>query len=630
MSKINPRVLVGDCRERLKDLPDNSIHTVVTSPPYWGLRDYGTAKWEGGNPDCEHKHTNARPDHTGDEFLGRGAQGSASACATPMRSVCDHCGAVRIDSQVGLEDSPDSYVGAMVEIFREVRRVLRDDGTLWLNLGDSYAANRPNTKGGPKHSGAQGALGGSSVPVGLKPKDLVGIPWRVALALQEDGWVLRSDIIWHKVNPLPESVTDRPTKSHEYVFMFSKGRWSGPPPDWFAHIKAEDARWLALFLDTEGNISIKRSEQKDGGFRYGAQLCFANTNRTLLETAHGIIGKGTILQREGKNAPMFYLQLANRQASALLRRLYPYLIVKNRQARIAIHLQSLLRYRGGKGLEKKSRSLEETSVLESLWARNKECNRFGDPDLSDVPEPRYGKWHSQPYFYDAFAIMEEAVGSEPGNQTHKYVDESEIDERHRTKSGLLNIGARSSRNKRTVWTIATKPFKGAHFACMPPALAMIPILAGTSDKGACATCGAPWKRIVDRPGERPEFAPLAITESGALPDGPGIHRNMGGRYQKWLDENPPTTVGWEPTCKCDTDELVPCTVLDPFAGAGTTLLVSRLFGRASIGVELNPKFAKIIEGRIRVGLEAPEIDGEMPSEEPPKTLALEDLAGFDF
>ena len=147
--------------------------TCVTSPPYYGLRDYG---------------------HPG---------------------------------QLGLEKSPDEYVAGMVEVFRCVRDVLADDGTLWLNLGDSYAANRayqvPSTKGGLKHSDSQSAGGkGSTVPDGLKPKDLIGIPWRVAFTLQADGWYLRQDIIWHKPNPMPESVTDRCTKAHEYIFMLSK------------------------------------------------------------------------------------------------------------------------------------------------------------------------------------------------------------------------------------------------------------------------------------------------------------------------------------------------------------------------------------------------------------------------
>lgn len=170
----------GDCRELLAKLPDGCAQTCVTSPPYWGLRDYG------------------------------------------------------VDGQLGMEATPDEYVANMVDVFREVRRVLRDDGTTWLNLGDSYVSNvRGN--GGAESSTLTGspnsqrrqekwqrtAIARERVD-GLKTKDIVGIPWLVAFALRADGWYLRSDIIWHKPNPMPESVTDRPTKAHEYIFLLSK------------------------------------------------------------------------------------------------------------------------------------------------------------------------------------------------------------------------------------------------------------------------------------------------------------------------------------------------------------------------------------------------------------------------
>lgn len=198
------QILVGDALERLRELPDESVHCVVTSPPYWALRDYGTGTWEGGNPECEHRHVNARPDHSSSEMYGtRGEQKWAAAAASPMRGTCNRCGAVRVDAQLGLEDTPEAYVARLVEVFREVRRVLRSDGTAWVNLGDTYIGGRLNV-------------------AGLKPKDLVGIPWRAALALQADGWWLRSDVIWHKPNPMPESVRDRPTRAHEYLFLLTK------------------------------------------------------------------------------------------------------------------------------------------------------------------------------------------------------------------------------------------------------------------------------------------------------------------------------------------------------------------------------------------------------------------------
>lgn len=164
----------------LARLPDQSVHCIVTSPPYFGLRDYG------------------------------------------------------VEGQIGLEETPDQYVQKLVHVFREARRVLRDDGTVWLNLGDSYASSSKNRTEDQaiKNSTLQGSLKTQSqilkqqskIVSGLKPKDLIGIPWRVAFALQADGWYLRQDIVWAKPNPMPESVTDRCTKSHEYIFLLSKSQ----------------------------------------------------------------------------------------------------------------------------------------------------------------------------------------------------------------------------------------------------------------------------------------------------------------------------------------------------------------------------------------------------------------------
>jgi DNA modification methylase len=232
-------ILTGDALTMLRTMDAGSVHCCVTSPPYWGLRDYRTATWEGGDEGCDHvkqrltcgKNTTSTLKNDGRRKETTGHSDSEYEAYTQQyRDTCGKCGARRIDSQLGLERTPEEYVANMVEVFREVRRVLRDDGTVWLNLGDSYATPKVgNTQGTgssgisrPSHKELNKAQFSKKCPPGLKPKDLCGIPWRVAFALQADGWYLRQDIIWHKPNPMPESVTDRCTKAHEYIFLLSK------------------------------------------------------------------------------------------------------------------------------------------------------------------------------------------------------------------------------------------------------------------------------------------------------------------------------------------------------------------------------------------------------------------------
>jgi len=198
---------------RTLPIPDNSVDCVVTSPPYWGLRDYGLSAWEGGDENCDHTishyNDNMKPN------VDRPFRGD--------RSSCLHCGARRLDSGIGLESTPEEYCANMVAVFREVWRVLKPTGTVWLNLGDSYSSgSRTTTTNDTLRGDTTVNVTRTPVVKGIKPKDLVGIPWRAAFALQADGWYLRSDIIWSKPNPMPESVTDRPTKSHEYIFLLTK------------------------------------------------------------------------------------------------------------------------------------------------------------------------------------------------------------------------------------------------------------------------------------------------------------------------------------------------------------------------------------------------------------------------
>jgi len=477
-------ILCGDALEQLKSLPDGCAQCCVCSPPYWGLRDYGVA------------------------------------------------------GQLGLEKTPQEYVAKLVAVFRELRRVLRDDGTLWLNLGDSYAGGGRGGYGDgtEKQHTNKGSLIKApkwSETGNLKSKDLVGIPWMVAFALRDDGWVLRSEIIWQKPNPMPESVTDRPTKAHEQIFLFSKAKWCGPVPGKFAHITDSDARWLALCIDTEGCIVVKRVRQNDGGAdAFGPQVTFGGTSRALVERFQSIVGHGHLAERPGKNAPMIYWQVSNNIARDFLHRIYPYLIVKQRQARIGIYVDDLVYYRGGQMPKRKERTKQENDQLLSLWARNKECNSFGNPDLSDVPEPKYGRWDSQRYYYDAEAIKEPSTQSTLERGAYgwngKMVFDANGKESRSQPDPVEQMGERwcpEDRNKRSVWTVTTQGYREAHFATFPPDLIKPCILAGS------------------RPGD---------------------------------------------------------TVIDVFGGSGTSGMVAIELGRNAILIELNPDYIELAKARCNV------------------------------
>jgi DNA modification methylase len=223
----------------LRSLPDESVQMCVTSPPYWGLRDYGTDPqiWGGDKiafPDCVHEW--------GGDFEAAGFRSSDKISPKasnkilrsdlPNSQFCTICGAWK--GSLGLEPTPDLYVEHLVEIFSEVNRILKPDGTIWVNIGDSYAGSG-KAGSNPEYHKKHTQFGKLEIPqrfgmptgaksIGLKPKDLVGIPWKTAFALQKDGWYLRSDIIWHKPNPMPNPVKDRPTTSHEYIFLLSKNK----------------------------------------------------------------------------------------------------------------------------------------------------------------------------------------------------------------------------------------------------------------------------------------------------------------------------------------------------------------------------------------------------------------------
>jgi site-specific DNA-methyltransferase (adenine-specific) len=451
----------GDALALLRQLPSGSVHCCVTSPPYFGLRDYGMAE------------------------------------------------------QIGLEWTPDAYVARLVEVFREVRRVLHDTGTLWLNLGDSYATGggkvgespgggpqgerwtgyRGTRPGSAKH--AAGAMGPMTQPnrmplPGLKPKDLIGIPWRVAFALQADGWYLRSDVIWHKPNPMPESVQG----------------W----------------RW----------------------------------ERHRVQVVHGAV---------------------------------------SRQADL-----------GGNGRERHGHTIAD-KPQPAEWIDCPGCRtcaphdgyvlRRGSGRLTKAHEYVFLLTKTDTYFYDSEAVLEPCA-SGPSDIKKMLEQRDRITSRYRDAhdpwlaggNGRIGrkraVGSPAGRNRRSVWTLATQPYKGSHFATFPPKLVEPMLLAGTSAHGCCAKCLAPWVRVVHRQ-TAPHPANGRHSGRGAghfRPQESGRQHRPGHEICVVTNSE---TLGWRPTCPHDAP-LMPCTVLDPFAGAATTGLVALQHGRRFVGLELNPSY----------------------------------------
>ncbi|HUW11042.1 MAG TPA: site-specific DNA-methyltransferase [Anaerolineae bacterium] len=473
---------------------DQSVHCVVTSPPYFALRDYQLppTEWptvtytpmaglapvtvQGCDPGCAHEWGQIRlattSKHKDTDERRLGLPNPPASWTTREETVkgeqgsyCQLCGGWR--GCLGLEPTPEMFVGHIVAVFREIWRVLRDDGTCWVNFGDSYATGSKGTAEGmtPQDWIEDGQIKKASMtragcPVGLKPKDLCGIPWRVAFALQADGWYLRNDIIWHKPNPMPESVTDRCTKGHEYLFLLSKNQ--------------------RYFYDNEA----VKEESTDPEYR-----------------------------TRGKVRP----------------------------------------------------------TKDPMWE-----------------------------------------GSQQGDN----------------RGGLHNqVGARTTRNRRTVWTIPTRGYSGAHFATFPPALVTPCILAATSAKGVCPECAAPWERVVET---RPSHPAREGGDNNWFKNTrqlSGHDARAGGFYDAVA-----TTVGWRPICEhyphtslwpelghpranesyhdftIRCSELIairtrymelwrdmpspPATVLDPFCGSGTVGEVCNETGRKFVGLDLSSSYLR--------------------------------------
>ncbi len=455
-------ILIGDVMAKLAELPDESVQCAVTSPPYYGLRCYDA------------------------------------------------------EGQIGLEATPEAHIARLVEVFREVRRVLRADGVLWINYGDCYATQPAGNKGittkerwsPPKANNL--TYGGnkpfSTIGHGAKPKDLLMLPARVALALQADGWWLRSMLPWVKRSAMPESVTDRPATAIEYVFLLTK---SGEATFWqhrdggATNRRPEpDYRWIHKETGQEVDAPPE-------GWNLTADKTWRRVNLWR--------GRDYFYDAEAVRSPL--------QASTVER------------GYTAAYMD---------GVETgKTASAPDSVRAKDNWRQN-----------GYVPAGR--NFRNSDLFYASLAAPHGLICGADGEPL------------------ALDVNPAG--------------FAEAHFATFPPRLIEPLIKAGSSEKGCCPACGAPWVReveITDRPGHKPRIDELRFK------GGSGTH---GSSKIK--------TLGWSPSCDCENsfttvaDDPVPCTILDPFGGAGTTGLVADRLGRDAVLIELNPDYAAMARKRI--------------------------------
>ena len=554
---MTARILTGDCRHELRKLPAKSVHSVVTSPPYWGLRDYKIppSVW-GGDPKCEHVWREVlTPSANGSTKPMQGDTWNGASATRNSRTTgfCCHCSAWR--GCLGLEPTYQLYVEHIVEIFREVWRVLRPDGTLWLNLGDCYANSRAgwsaqrymdeerddrtfrdkpfntfqpqgsfrrqpggtsptnngfreidwgyrsralegaDSKGRKTPSRADGSGGGAyygpdeqpnRMPQpGLKQKDKAGIPWRVAFALQDDGWYLRQEIIWHKKNPMPESTYDRPTTAHEYLFLFSK---SGRTLCW-----------------RHGETGAWTWDKPEPEYRWRHRVTRAVTTKDMT-------GSKSWFRFNLWRGFDYYYDFA-----AIMEPTSP-----DSHARAARSRSKEHKHSNGSDLSGKPHGI---AIGSPVAGRLVGIGHNGRPSKA-VPNDAAGRR----------ALPAEWKQGGPNSRFHKDqtprgrklgahdTDGPRIKNNDSFDAALIvHPEQMPLRNKRSVWSIATKPFKEAHFATFPPALVEPCILAGCRKGGV---------------------------------------------------------------------------VLDPFGGAGTVALVADRHGRNAILIEISKSYAKMAKARI--------------------------------
>jgi DNA modification methylase len=601
----------------------------VTSPPYYGLRDYGTAEWVGGDPDCDHLSGVRFSDMSG---IGDTTRDSVKAenigKGTPYKDICAKCGATRVDAQLGLEATPEAYVADLVAVFREVKRCLRDDGTVWLNLGDSYATHNSGGKG-HKHNFRDADVAEregisqkkpSAVGMGMKEKDLIGIPWMVAFALRADGWYLRSDIIWHKPNPMPESVTDRPTKSHEHMFLLSKSQEYYYDYTAILEPAKYDGRKDTRF---EGSDKYKNSGQTfaaEGRERWPRRLYSDGNNQSLHDYKHSgyfkddgaplFVMKGGIPMRNKRDVWTVNTAPFNSVSSyGNCRIASPDCQVHDYQSDLEFVLEYDARLDVSQIVHNPDKYIRLAPVQEGAAV--------------SIPLYQFGS-----LFDETFAIprnmrnrrtvieLEQDVtffGISPDRiEYRELIDHCAAKFCHNDVSSIwagalldepvFDLSAQKIYRIVGIATFQAPPegctchYTGNvekrqdHFAVYPPALVEPCIKAGTSERGCCPKCGAAWKRMVEHTN-----AVLELSETAKKKREMGLATQTGG---KQVSPAISVTIGWQPTCECGIEQTRPCIVLDPFSGAATTGVVCQKLGRNYVGIDLSWEYLLVSRKRL--------------------------------
>lgn len=502
-------ILEGDVRAMLRTLEPESVHCIWTSIPYWGLRSYGTVPqiW-GGDETCQHewgkeqrngKRSDIKPKS---ETTSAGRIGSGNNQGTEILTgghLCHLCGAWR--GEHGLEPTLGLWLQNEVVIWRELRRVLRKDGVAWLNCGDAYATaangrSAADTKAaGDDDRTFRDKPFDSSQASGLKSKQRLMLPARVALALQSDGWWLRDEIVWFKANPMPSSVQDRTTPAHEMLYMLTRS----------ARYYYDNKAIMEPMVDS----SVARLAQPSIDKQMGG-------------------AKQDMYEDQGLNA-----KSGSRRPNQIVQ-----------------------------GLAKKQTKNEQT---EGVVASARTRTGFNE------------RWDASEAHKRLNTQSETLVAGNKWGARHEGWEATK--------------GDRVGRNKRSVWPLATEPFPDAHFATAPTALVEPCLKAGTSEKGCCPKCGAPWVRVgettYENPGQRTTNGPRSLAQ-----------RHEAAGFETRLEKSF-TTKGWKQGCDCNASDPVPCTVIDPFFGSGTTGVVADRLRLNCIGIELNPEYAEMARARLK-------------------------------